>query len=245
MTDEEFRISHNILRTSLRENLVPIKTFYQQVKSIESSPQITVMINEEYFKYARFYCLPYSYPEPIWSVYLRTKYPTISQNELMNHAFAEDEVKEVVGFIQKRIDPFVTNAMPDDLLSQIDDDYDTGVIVHRLSGRIVPFRYSDIKSWNINRIASGTMAMISAGMEMVKGTQINLGGLIDHLNRHSNHVEVWIEPVYQPSGDSYRNGDGFVDTSTDIVPISVEESGQLVEYFRVMLSHHAKVLVTT
>lgn len=246
MTDQEFREVYEISRVSLRENLVPLSKFYEQVKSVESAPFICLHTDDDGLDVTDRWVCPYPYTEPAWVTILRQQNQSYGVPSAVH--LTRDILDAAVKQISMRTEAHVLNSIPGDYLAAIDEDYDTGVILHRLTGRIVPFDYSEVTGWNITRLASNVLILIGAQHDVNNGRTFgpeDITAIREQVRERNGTFEMWIEPLYRTEQCDRWHAIPFVDTVTDRLSIGANDSNQLVEYLRVMTDQHAKVLHMT
>lgn len=131
----------------LSDILIPLREDLKLVSLVEGCSDYSITLYKKNMQGAteditdQMYIFPYPYLEPI-----SKEFASIHMDI---NAVSEKDYTEWKNRIDERFTPLVNFAIPYEKMRQIDNDPDTGCIVHITTGYIVPFTYSKIDGLEI------------------------------------------------------------------------------------------------
>ena len=154
--------AHHTQFASLREMLVPGTIWLDQLIRHESmrlvtKEQIYQMLGIKEEELHHLYMVPYvflRYPSAFRVVANENNLGEISPADTDALARINDEIFEQwLRLLQSRAKFALKHAMPDDMVAEIDGNYDYGAVVHLASGIIFPFDYNELIGFEFRSIS--------------------------------------------------------------------------------------------
>lgn len=238
MTDAEIKRAYDTVTMSMREHVVPMSTVWaDQIKQLESCPWFDFELSSTFKQEAKeFYTTPYSYNNPVWVRYL---------DIIRAGRFTDKEMCRVAATIKKeRIHPHYDNAIPDEYVAYLDNNYDIGVIIYAKSGYIVPFEYHHVDGFEFAAIPAEIPLQLKMKQENVKPGDTAYEIYMRELDERKEKFGLEYTIKYKTDrGDKFFSpGDRFIAfqhtpyvTSSDVVTT--------IEYMQLMFEAHAKCIV--
>ena len=153
--------AHHTQFASLREMLVPGTIWLDQLIRHESmrlvtKEQIYQMLGIKEEDLHHLYMVPYvflQYSSAFRLVADENNLGEISPNDIEALAKINNEIFEQwLRLLQSRAKFALSHAMPDDMVAEIDGNYDYGAVVHLSSGIIFPFDYNELIGFEFRSI---------------------------------------------------------------------------------------------
>ena len=157
----------------------------------------------------------------------------------------EEAIKQWEAGVIGRAGPFVNNILHSQCVSEIDSNWNIGVLVQKTTGLIYPFEYDKIKSINVTAVPiTTTQALLRyAALKLDRGEDVH--NSIDGLSVYCDKYDVYYEIKYNnESGDRFHNpGDAIYLTSRCLY--DGEDVAVMQPYIESMVKNHAKIISLT
>lgn len=238
---------HNVIYKSLREYLVPMSKWFDDMYHMECTGPFSLGISpqgRDVFT-GSCYTVPYPFKNPLWvDILQHRKTQTGETFKPGDPIMLRDEDYQLwTENITQRVNPFIEHCIHDEVIAELDNHYDTGVIVHITSGTIFPFEYSKIKSFSI------VVIPVSVTLLLAKLSPNHMGldddqymRTLNVMTQHIMDYDMFYIPDFKTeSGDIYTNpGDyGRISYRT---PIPRKDVDEITKYFNTMITAHAKCI---
>lgn len=264
---------------SLREHLVTLPEFIDQVKHAETT-DISVLgvgIHNDYFdmeQATNVYVAPYIWDKPAYLSVVASRGEDapdeVTEDDLKS--MSHEEVQMWVNKISERVGPYLAHAIPEEMVNYFDNHPSLGIILHNLTGEVIPFNYDYLKSIDFisydvlnisflirlylnNRVLDDSedlVEKIQNQEEPYKTLNMIMGSYESRLRANiPDPLDIRCVLNYD-GGDDIRDNTDMKDyhnhiifTVTSSSFIGNDQRDSLFKYMNVMIKNHAKVLVIT
>lgn len=246
MTDEVKR--HNVIHRSLREYMIPMAKWFEEMKRVECTGPYSLDIAEagEALISDNKFTIHYPYKEPLWCEILdRRKAAGWSYKPGDPIQFTDEEYGMWVNGIYQRINPFFEHCISDDLITELDNKIDTGIIIHNTTGALFPFEYSKIKCMMTVAIPVSIKLMMAkySSPEKMDVDPDHYMEILKNLTTHAHEFDMMYMPEFNTiGGDDYTNPGDYGRISYK-APIPVQDVMDITKYLSTMISSHAKCIL--
>lgn len=240
---------YDTLYKSLREVLEPASLWFNRMSRFESTAGLTIQDvgGEGSIWKSNRYLVPYTYTHPVFVEMLHERYPNRSILDVrMVKDFTPADIHEWDERIRLRMRPYIQGYIDDDVLSELDNNSDVGVIVHKTGGCVFPFSYSDTKDIMFQIVPEQTILL----MARFAAANAKTKEQFDMLNRIVRQYQMSVQSSSEPGYYMYYvpvRKDGVCTDSCgtftwqDTIPI--KDTHDLMKYMRIMFRNHAKCFV--
>ena len=246
--DKAFMV-HNIVTKSLRECLVPFDEWMQQVNMLEATPAFCIQpfmfSDEDDGQLPDLMMVPYPYKVPVFVEILKAKNPdkqTFSRDEVYN--LKQDEIALLIQHITARISPFLQYSLQDWVISEIDENYDYGAIVHSSGGRVIPFEYPLLKSVEIgcSPMALPVACSLISKKDNDEASNIQYTNTLAHMIKCPMY-DLWYTMKYtDEEGDRFNYDDSTI-YITEHMKFTLDDIEGIKDYIYNMEKIHAKCMI--
>ena len=192
---ENFTV-HDHERASLREYLQPFDAWFKYVVEFECMGNLDLITRGNEGQHQNTFHFPWAFAYPVYEEILREKYP---ENDYIYPGdvskFTDEDFRRWGTILGARLQPYINNGVTEDFVAEIDSNYDYGVFIHQSNGRIIPFRYSDIKSMFVGDMPIGlTYTIASRAMDIqTEYSDEEFREILDELYEFRDCTEDWVQ----------------------------------------------------
>ena len=247
-TDRDYQL-HNLVHMSLREHLVPARTWLNYVSNMESVGPLRVNVPEDDGN-SHGWLVAYPYRVPYFVAMLRRKFPertSISMDEVLH--FTPEEVEEWHSAVRGRLQTFTESAIDECSLAELDEAYDYGVLIHRSTGWIRPFDYTMITGISLfacantaERALYGQFRAKNHGIDSLTDSIVD--ARMKALGESQDKYSLYVSFDYPKGsdGDAFNQQDNY-SSATMKAWLSAEEISHVRNIVHDMFTAHAKVII--
>ena len=153
---------------SLKEYMVPLKTFFMMVQQVENYPGFAAVVYDENKEAITddVYCVPYPYRHPICPE--MAKYVEDYGVEATVNDYSKAALDKWYQMIQERTGPIINNGLRSKTINNFDNEKDSAIIISTLSGKPIQFEYNNLVSMETCGIPFELPRIIHEGIGIVK-----------------------------------------------------------------------------
>ena len=240
----------NLVTRSLRANLVPAVTWLKNFKRLEEFGPMVININTDVYALQRGWMVPYAYSTGAYRMYFKNMKKMSDRSiDLLPFnlsAVNQQDIEMIKAMVDARAEGYLDSVISDEMVSEIDNNYNYGTFIRGLSGTIIPFDYSQVESITFTTMPMRVMDTFARYMIPLAETQEDIEHIKASIISMKDVLDTYL--LYMCINYKTENGDRFNRSPVGVVnlseqsPYSQYDIPKLIRCITTAYKAHSKVI---